>query len=135
MKEKESKSKRKNHQGGRPPKASVDRKTVQLKIWVTPREAEEIKEKAKSEGFKYTGQFISRVVNERVFGQPVIVQFSPQDMYTLSQLANNLNQIAKHLNSGGRIWSEMFGVVIDAKNITVDFQRQLNSEILKSKKK
>lgn len=135
MKEKENKSKKNNNQGGRPPKAPVDRKSIQLKIWVTPLEAEEIKGKAKSEGFKYTGQFISRVIKERVFGRHVIVQFSPQDMYTLSQLANNLNQIAKHLNSGGGVCSEMIGIVIDAKNITVDFQRQLNKEILKNKKK
>jgi len=94
-------------QGGRPPKAPEKRKTVQLKIWVTPSDAVAIKQKAEAAGFKHSGQFMAKAILERVNGTTPAINFKPVDMRNLASLANSLNKIAKQLHNGDDYDPEM----------------------------
>lgn len=99
--------KKKKKRGGRPPKAPEKRKTVQMKIWVTPSEAAAIKQKAEAEGFKHVGQFMAKAVSGSVHGTAPVIKFTPVDMRNLATLSKNLNEIAKHLHSGDEYGPEM----------------------------
>lgn len=103
----QQKQKQQKNRGGRPPKAPEDRKTVQMKIWVTPAEAEAIKKKTKAAGFKHAGQFMARAVHNAVHGSTPAINFNPVDMRNLAGIGNNINQIAKHLNEHGEYYREM----------------------------
>lgn len=118
VKKNEKNEKPKKNRGGRPTKAPEDRKKVQLKIWVTPADAAAIKKKAESEGFKYSGQFMSRAIREAVNGTAPIIKLNPAAMRALGQVGNNLNQIAKHLNSGGEFHKDMLQHVLSARETT-----------------
>lgn len=113
------------NKGGRPIKAPEDRKTVQLKIWVTPAEAAEIKQKAKAEGFKRCGRYMAKLVVEGVQGTAPIIKLNPADIRALAQVGNNLNQIAKHLNSGGEFHKDMLQQVLGARNTTKNLWQEI----------
>lgn len=99
--------KKKKKRGGRPPKAPEKRKTVQMKVWVTPSEAAAIKQKAEAEGFKHVGQFMAKAVSGSVHGTAPVIKFTPVDMRNLATLSKNLNEIAKQLHNGDDYDPEM----------------------------
>ena len=118
---------------GRPPKAPEDRKTVQLKIWVTPAEATAIKQKAREEGFKHSGPFMSKSIRDAVHGATPIIKLDPVDMRNMSGIGNNLNQIAKHLNGGGGYHPEMHEDVLYASGLVKKLGQDLYRLIAKHK--
>jgi hypothetical protein len=132
MKSSKEDKKKKENPGGRPPKAPEDRKTTQLKIWVTPAQAADIRQKAKSHGFKYAGQYMSKTICESVGGTTRIIRLDPRDMSNLGRIGNNLNQIAKHLNCGGNFDKEMLRYVMEARNTTGRLFQELN-KLIKNK--
>jgi hypothetical protein len=129
MQHNKKEQKNQENPGGRPPKAPEDRKTVQLKIWVTPAQAAEIRQKAELEGFKYPGQYMSKTICDGVRGTTRIIRLAPHDMGNLGRIGNNLNQIAKHLNNGGNFDQEMLRTVIQARNTTGRLFQELNKLI------
>jgi len=114
MQPKQKEQKKKAIRGGRPPKAPQDRKTVQLKVWVTPADAAAIKKKAKAEGFKHAGTFMSKAIRDAVQGTTPTIKLNPVDMRNLQGIGSNINQIAKHLHSGGEYYQEMHEDVVYA---------------------
>jgi hypothetical protein len=129
MRSNKEEQKKQENPGGRPPKAPEDRKTVQLKIWVTPAQAAEIRQKAESQGFKYAGQYMSKTIRDGVRGTTRIIRLDPRDMANLGRIGNNLNQIAKHLNCGGNFNKEMLRYVLEARNTTGRLFQGLNKLI------
>ncbi len=111
--------------GGRPRKAPEDRKTIQLKIWVTPAEAAEIKQKAKAEGFKRAGRYMAKLVLDGVRGTAPVIHLNPRDMRQISQVGNNLNHIARHLKSGCEFDQEMLQHVLSARNTTKNLWQEI----------
>ena len=107
MQQEQKQKKKQKSRGGRPPKALEKRKTVRMRIWVTPSEATAIKQKAEAEGFKHVGQFMAKAVSGSVHGTAPAIKFTPVDMRNLEEIGKNLNQIAKHLHSGHEYDSEM----------------------------
>lgn len=106
-----------------------------MKIWVTPAEAEAIKHKAKAEGFKHAGQFMSRAIQDAVKGSnQIVINFSPVDMRNLSGVGNSLNQIAKHLNSGGGYLPEMHEDVLYTGKLVKEMGTELYYQLGRSRR-
>lgn len=135
MQQSKEQQKKQPNRGGRPPKAPEDRKTVQLKVWVTEAEAAAIKQKVKAEGFKHTGQFLSRAIRDAVNGTRPVIQLNPVDMRNLAGVGNNLNQIAKHLNQRGEYYKEMHEDVIYVRELIKKLGNDLYQALGKNKKK
>lgn len=90
--------------GGRPRKDAKKLKEVRITICFTHAEADYLKRYAKKRGYEQFAPMLHRLILN-ISRQPEIT-FDPRDIYMLSSLANNTNQIAKHLNSGGDFRNE-----------------------------
>ena len=133
MQQSKEQQKKQSNRGGRPPKAPEDRKTVQLKVWVTEAEAAAIKQKAEAEGFKHAGQFMSRAIRDAVHGAAPSINFKPVDLRNLAGIGNNINQIAKHLHSGGEYQKAMHEDVVYAGKLVKKLGQELYRQLAKHK--
>jgi hypothetical protein len=89
----------KSIRSGRPRKDAKKLRDVRITISFTYAEAEHLKQYAKKRGYKQVAPMLHRLIWS-LSKQPEIT-LDPSDMHMLANLANNTNQIAKHLNSGG----------------------------------
>lgn len=94
--------KQKKNRGGRPPKRPEDRKTVQLKIWVTPGEAQYMKQSAKDSNFKSLSQMLSYLLRKRLSANLAI---TPGDMMNIEKLARN-SKVMRELAAEGERYNE-----------------------------
>lgn len=110
---------------GRPPKAPADLKSVTIKLRLTPSEAAEIRAQASLSGYKQVAPFIVRTFMSK--GEGVVIHLNPCDLFMLGRLANNINQIAKKVNSGCCIEREWVDEILHAQMIIHSFYLYLNS--------
>ena len=85
--------------GGRPRKDFRKLKDIRITICFTHAEAAYLKQYAKKRGYEQFAPMLHRLICN-ISKRPEIT-LDPSDIHMLSNLANNTNQIAKHLNSGG----------------------------------
>jgi hypothetical protein len=104
-----------------------------MKVWVTSAEAAAIRQKAKSDGFKYAGQFMAKAIRESVNGTTPLIQLNPVDMGNLARVGKSLNHIAKHVNSGGEYYKEMHEDVIYTGRLVKKLGQELFRLMRKSK--
>ncbi|SNB59300.1 mobilisation protein (MobC) [Marinobacter sp. es.042] len=110
---------------GRPPKDPVNLKSVTIKLRLTPSEAAEIRDQASLSGYKQVAPFIVRTFMSK--GAGVTIYLNPCDLFMLGQLGNNVNQIAKKINSGCCIERSWVDEISHAKMIIQNFYLDLNS--------
>lgn len=104
MQQNTKEQKKRPNRGGRPPKRPEDRKTVQLKIWVTEGEAKQLKQAAKDFGFKNISPMLGHLVRKRLSANLAI---TPGDMMNIHKLAKN-SQIMRELAAEGEPYNEQW---------------------------
>lgn len=110
---------------GRPPKDPADLKSVTIKLRFTTSEAAEIRDQASLSGYKQVAPFIVRTFMSK--GEGVTIYLNPCDLFMLGQLGNNINQIAKKVNSGCCIERAWINEILHAQMIIQSFYLDLNS--------
>ncbi|WP_300496442.1 plasmid mobilization relaxosome protein MobC [Marinobacter sp.] len=110
---------------GRPPKDPDDLKSVTIKLRLTPSEAAEIRDRASLSGYKQVAPFIVRTFMSK--GEGVTIYLNPCDLFMLGHLANNINQIAKKVNSDCCIEKAWVDEILHAQMIIQSFYLDLNS--------
>lgn len=102
MQQKEQKQKKQPNRGGRPPKRPEDRKTVQLKVWVTEGEAKYLKQAAKEYGFANISPMLGHLFRRRLSANLAI---TPGDMMNVQKLAKN-SQVMREMSAEGEPYNE-----------------------------
>lgn len=83
----------------RPQKNDKEKKTIRRSVVFTEDEFAAIQEKVKTSGMGLSPYLLSCGLNRRIV--PPIPKFDRLSLAQLAGIGNNLNQIAKHVNSAG----------------------------------
>lgn len=108
------------HRGGRPRLTPEERRGIQIKIGFTEAEFGRLSERAVRSGLRDI-EFVRRMaLSQEIHAVP---QINKEAVAQLNRIGQNLNQIARKLNSGED--AEVLTEVVEVKRLIQSFTRQL----------
>jgi hypothetical protein len=87
--------------GGRPPKKAADRKTVEVKVYLTPKQKTQLQQRQKKAGYRHLAAYMSDAALNGQTAPEAAISLPPEITSELGIIGKNINQLAKHKNSGG----------------------------------
>jgi hypothetical protein len=102
-----------------------NRHRKKFNIYLLPQEAEDLKDKAHAMRMSF-----SEFVRYAATGQalPVANLIPPEQFRQLSTIGNNLNQIAKKLNSGGSAFPSQLSALTHAQNLLEEIRNRMRGQ-------
>ncbi len=87
---------------GRPPKAPTERRTHMLSVYVNAGELAVLERRTAAAGIREIGAYVRVTVMAQRSPRAVVPEINREAWWSLARATANLNQIAAHLNGGGR---------------------------------
>ncbi len=87
---------------GRPPKAPAERRTHMLSVYVNAGELAILERRTAAAGIREVGAYVRVAVMAQRPPRAVVPAINREAWWSLARATANLNQIAAHLNGGGR---------------------------------
>ncbi len=88
--------------GGRPRKLAGERRGEHIAVYVTRSERDELERRAAAAGITEVGAYVRRAILAQRPPRGVVPAINREAWWSLARATANLNQIAAHLNGGGR---------------------------------
>ena len=87
---------------GRPEKAPVDRRSRRVTVWMTEGELAVFERRRVAVGIPGLGVYVRQAALSQRAPRAVVPEVNREAWWSLARATANLNQIAAHLNGGGR---------------------------------